>query len=79
MPESMTLSGKCGDNLTWEVNTYDGILKIQGTGAMYDYNNDNNIAPWRNVSVYLKELILEDSITHIGNYAFSSCDSIKCE
>ncbi len=77
MPEATTLSGKCGDNLTWEVNTGDGILKIQGTGDMYDYSN--NIAPWRNVSTSLKELILEDGITSVGNYAFYKCDSIRGE
>ena len=79
MPESMTLSGKCGDNLTWEISTNIGILEIQGTGAMYDYNNSNNIAPWRNVSKYLKEFVIEEGITHIGNYAFYNCDSIKCD
>ena len=79
MPESMTLSGKCGDNLTWEVNTDDGILKIEGSGNMYDYDDSNNIAPWRNASNYLKELELGNGITSIGNYAFYYCDSIRGE
>ena len=37
-------SGECGPSLTWEF-TSDNVLTISGTGAMYNYNY-NNEAPW---------------------------------
>ena len=47
--EERNISGKCGDNLTWNVNGE--ILKISGTGNMWDYNytsNGKTEAPWGN-------------------------------
>ena len=63
--------GKCGDNLFWYVE--DNVLTIYGTGAMYDYNNYDNISTWRNLSPKPTSLVLEEGITHIGNYAFYQC------
>ena len=31
------VSGKCGDNLTWEFNRSTGVLTVSGTGDMYDF------------------------------------------
>ena len=31
-------SGKCGDNLTWSLDTSTGVLNITGTGDMRDYS-----------------------------------------
>lgn len=38
-------SGKCGDNLFWELRS-NGTLKIYGTGAMYDYVKYSQASPW---------------------------------
>ena len=66
-------NGKCGDNLYWYVDE-NNTLTIYGTGAMYDYNNsNNNKAPWRNLETLPTSLVLEEGITHIGNYAFYYC------
>ena len=32
-------SGKCGDNLQWELDTESGVLSITGTGDMYDFDD----------------------------------------
>ena len=64
--------GKCGDNLYWGVN--DNVLTISGTGAMYDYDNIDNKAPWRSLNPAPTSLVLEEGITHIGNFAFYGCD-----
>ena len=37
-------TGTCGDHLTWK-RYKDGTLTIEGTGAMYDYDSNNN-PPW---------------------------------
>ena len=57
-------SGACGDNLTWE---YDGgVLTISGTGPMWDEPEG-----WEYLDV--QKVILEDGVTSIGQFAFSSC------
>lgn len=62
-------SGDCGangDNVTWEL-TADGVLTINGSGEMKDYNT--NTAPWSNQSV--QQIIITEGVTHIGAYSFS--------
>lgn len=34
------MHGVCGDNLTWKLDD-EGVLTIEGTGSMYDFNSDN--------------------------------------
>ena len=64
-------SGICGDNLTWDLDQ-DGTLVIRGTGAMTDYDPDNNRSPWS--SRYdIKKVIIQDGVTTIGAWAFNSC------
>ena len=59
------------DNLTWTL-TADGTLTISGTGAMKDYDYDNNRSPvYGNSSV--KKVVIEDGVTSIGNSAFDNC------
>ena len=73
-------SGKCGENLTWSIDVEGGTLTISGTGAMWDYTDivENGMihttAPWYAYSPV--KLILEEGISHIGDYAFEGCSSI---
>ena len=67
----MTPHGKCGDYLYWNIT--DSTLTIFGTGAMWNYDNDSNKAPWREYSSILKTLVLEEGMTSIGKYAFYRC------
>lgn len=60
-------TGKCGDNLTWSYDNY-AVLTISGSGAMYDYDLDENTVPWADCNV--EKLVLDSKITHIGSYAF---------
>ena len=59
-------SGSCGPNLKWHL-TDDGVLTITGKGRMYDYSYGD--APWRDFDI--KRVIIGDSVTSIGNGAFS--------
>ena len=66
-------SGTCGDNLQWKL-TDEGVLTITGTGKMkdWDYFNDS---PWHeNESV--KQVIIGDGVTTIGDWAFSYCRAL---
>lgn len=58
-------NGTTGD-CYWTVNN--DILTISGKGAMEDYQW--NCGPWRD---QIKEIIIENGVTRIGNYAFSGC------
>ena len=62
-------SGTCGPNLKWLLND-DGVLTITGKGEMYDYSF-NYSTPWRYSVV--KRIIIGDSVTTIGEYAFYDC------
>ena len=63
------------DNLTWKLDA-DGTLTISGTGAMKDYDIENNKSPvYMNSKV--KKVVIEDGVTSIGNYAFSGCLGLK--
>ena len=62
-------------NLTWKLDA-DGTMTISGTGAMKDYDIENNKSPvYMNSKV--KKVVIEDGVTSIGNYAFSGCLGLK--
>ena len=65
-------SGKCGDNLTWKLDSA-GTLTISGTGKMYDYEY-NPGAPWMGDAV--KKAVIQSGVTYIGQFAFSGCPSL---
>ena len=59
------------DNLTWKLYE-DGTLNISGTGAMKDYNSNDNLSPvYMNWNI--KKIVIEEDVTTIGNSAFDSC------
>ena len=62
-------------NLTWKLYE-DGTLNISGTGAMKDYNSDDNPSPASQKKDSVKKIVIEDGVTSIGNYAFSDCSSL---
>jgi len=67
-------SGVCGANLTW-VLTEDSTLTISGSGAMYDYSYYNK-PPWYFYQHDIDTIIIGDSVTNIGEYAFDGCVGI---
>ena len=69
-PECYTLTGNCGDNLTWTLSTCDGLLTISGTGTTYNYSKDN-VAPW--VYYDVQSAVIENGVTALGTYAFYKC------
>jgi len=54
--------------LTWTLEN--GVLTIKGEGAMPDYERRGNVAPWRSSSYSIKEVVIENGVTNIGNNAF---------
>lgn len=58
--------GTCGDNVEWTLT--DGILTFYGSGPMQDFGWSR---PWRERNV--KEVVIKEGITRIGNRTFEDC------
>ena len=72
--------GTCGENLTWTLDA-DGTLTISGTGEMADYESAEAV-PWNqgnSENPKVKALVLDENITHIGDYAFYACEMTTVE
>lgn len=74
-------SGTCGADLRWTLE--DGVLTISGSGPMDGYSfhsvsageySYEGAAPWRGI---ITEVIIEDGVTSIGEYAFDECFSLR--
>lgn len=61
------VSGTCGNNLTWTLNTKDSTLVIEGTGDMY-YSGE--MPPWYDYNSYIYYVSLPEGLTSIGKHAF---------
>ncbi len=77
--QAVESSGTCGDNLTWTL-TEEGTLTISGSGKMWDFDSsEDNRPPWKE-SQYndnsVKNVIVKNGVTSIGNCAFFFCDSL---
>ena len=66
-------SGTCGaesdgSNVTWQLDS-DGALTIAGSGKMQDYTWGT--APWYSQRDSIKQIVIENGVTNVGDYAFS--------
>ena len=66
-------SGTCGANLKWKL-TDEGVLTITGTGEMQDWHWSKP-SPW-DAGKSVKQIIIGDGVTTIGDYAFWDCPSL---
>ncbi len=67
-------SGTCGKDAEWSLRN--GVLKIGGTGMITNYNSSRP-APWKKYTDSIRKIIIGDSITRIGNYAFKGLKNAK--
>ncbi len=74
---SASSSGLCGDSLTWSIDGT-GTLSVSGTGAMYNYKADSVITPpWNSRKGEIRNVVIGEGVTSIGDYAFESCTNIQ--
>ena len=79
------LEGVCGDALNWSFRTDSGLLRISGSGPMYDYdtiyNEDtedlNWTTPWYVFRSLIRQVELPEGLSAIGCGAFAHCDSLQ--
>ena len=70
-------SGYCGANgrnLTWTYDEATKTLTISGTGQMASYYYD--ISPWSDFRASIKNIIIKDGVTSIGEDAFHGCKGL---
>ncbi len=66
------IGGKCGKNLTWTYDPLTTTLTITGSGDMY-----NGMQQWHDqYSSEITTINLPNTMTSIGEYAFSDCTSL---
>ena len=76
-------AGDTGDYLVWVLYS-DGLLEIKGTGEMddwglqYDMSLDTSViyTPWLEYASEITEVVIDEGVTSIGNYAFYGCSSV---
>lgn len=72
--------GVCGENANWNLNS-DGIFKIDGNGATYDYatgiGKDTNYPPYTEYRSDIKSVEIGSDITTIGQYNFYQCTNLE--
>ncbi|MDE6435183.1 MAG: leucine-rich repeat domain-containing protein, partial [Lachnospiraceae bacterium] len=71
---AQTLSGSCGDNVTWSLDTDTGTLTISGKGNMGDYYYSD--FPWYEQRTEVKTIDIKSGVTSIASGAFWGCKNL---
>ncbi|MGN0529370.1 MAG: leucine-rich repeat domain-containing protein [Eubacterium sp.] len=73
------VSGSCGENAFWEFDDSTGTLIISGTGEMEDYvySQSSDTSVFKDYRETLKNVVIGEGITHIGNYTFYNFSNIE--
>lgn len=69
-------SGSCGDAVSWNFDASSGTLTLEGTGAMKDYEDLISI-PWKTHCKNIKNIVISEGITSIGDYSLSWCEQVE--
>ena len=68
------MKGTTGD-VEWLLK--DGVFTVSGNGKMGDYEEAYTVAPWNSVKNEIKKIVIEDGVTHIGDYTFRYCENLE--
>ena len=75
-----TVHGVCGlygDNVLWDLKGDTLLISGRGDMANYEWQKDPLSAPWTAYSKQIKYVVIRDSVTSVGNYAFQYCTSLN--
>jgi hypothetical protein len=68
------------DDLTWSFDSTTGTLTVSGEGNManYQFNWDTYLgtAPWQQYRENIRSIVIEESVTSIGTWAFTACSNL---
>lgn len=83
--DSGTITGKCGDKVTFTFDEATRKLTISGEGAMYNYPDYDLMTPPSRYSPFsedssnsyrkkISDVVIESGVTSIGAYVFDNCN-----
>ncbi len=64
------------DDVSWSYDSDTKTLYITGSGNMDDYTSVAS-TPWSNVILDIENIVIEEGVTGIGNYAFSGAEALR--
>ncbi len=67
-------AGVCGQKASWTLEN--GTLTISGEGAMRSYGRRSDV-PWYGYIDEIREVVVEEGVSLIGNYAFAGCTELE--
>ena len=67
-------SGKCGANVNFSYNSSTKKLTISGTGAMWNFIEDD--PGWYDYRAEIRSVEVGTGVTKIGDYAFAYCENV---
>lgn len=65
------------DTVTAHFNSASGTLTFSGKGAMKNYQTMHSVAPWKEISNQIKEIVIKNGVTSIGSNAFYQCSDMQ--
>lgn len=68
-------AGTCGTNVSWTLDD-SGTLTISGTGTMTNYSASSN-PQWYSEREDIVNVVVDEGVTSIGEYAFYDCTSLE--
>ena len=74
-----TIRGVCGlygDNVLWDLKGDTLLISGRGDMANYEWQKPLLSAPWTAYSERIKCVVIKDSVTSVGDYAFQYCKSL---
>ena len=84
-----TSEGQCGDDVYYQLNRDTGLLRVSGTGAMWDFNGTwmegenaaswvegRELPPWSQERERIRVVVIDDGVTCVGDNAFEQCTSL---
>lgn len=74
LPLRAQMTGMCGENLTWSLTG--DVLTITGSGDMDNSDYSTRLFP-DEIAQAVVTVILSDSVTSIGDFAFRSCPNLQ--
>lgn len=73
--DSIVDSGVCGSDVSWTLSK-DGALTLEGNGKTYNYYSKSS-APWYDEKDEIKEVVIDEGISSIGNQLFRNLNKIE--
>lgn len=69
-------TGMCGINVNWTFFLNDGLLQIEGNGAMKDYPIKME-SPWEKYKNQITKVQIKSGVTTIGLNTFEGCENLR--